>query len=73
MGKIIDFNEALRAKKATELAQLDDLQDKIDGMDMDAAIRHLLRIEENPEAAAQFADAMEAFWNSPVSSRITAD
>lgn len=73
MGNIIDFNEVRRAQKAVEYAQLDDLQDKIDGMDMDAAIRHLLRIEENPEAATQFADAMEAFWASPVSRRITAD
>lgn len=71
MGKIIDFNEALRAKRAADHAQLDDLQDKIDEMDMDAAIRHLLRIEENPEVAAQFVDAMEAFWTSPIS--ITAD
>lgn len=73
MGEIIDFNEALRAKKAADNAHLDELQHKIDEMDIDAAIRHLLGMEENREAASQFVEAMEAFWTSPVSNRIAAD
>lgn len=60
MAKIIDFGKALTERKNERSAQLDELDQQVEAMDMDAAIRYLLGMEGgSKEAAQQCCDTME--------------
>lgn len=60
MAEIIDFGKALTQKKNERAAQLDELDQQVEAMDMDAAIRYLLGMEGgSQEAAQQCCDTME--------------